>query len=227
MRESWRGWTNLKTPHAAARAREWLGLALLAEGDAERARMELEGAAAGFERMGAALDLRRVLARLAELAGPDARAAQIVTSGRVLGSEQLRALLGDEGWTDLTAWLERTLTRCWHEHGGTTLSAAEGRFTVAFRDLESGLGCAAYVQRSLREHRARHGFAPPMRVALADPSALGGAVDLEALRALAEAQVAGGTQAEVVVVAGEAVASASPGVARLRAAGVPVRVVAR
>jgi DNA-binding winged helix-turn-helix (wHTH) protein len=227
LRESWRGWTNLKTPHAAARAREWLGLALLAEGDRERARMELEGAAAGFERMGAALDLRRVLARLPELDGTPARAPRIVTSGRVLGADQLRALLGDEGWADLTGWLERTLTRCWHDHGGTTLSAAEGRFTVAFRDLESGLGCAAYVQRSLREHRARHGFAPPMRVALADASALGGESDLEALRALAEAQAGSGSEAEVVLVAADAVASASPGVARLREAGVPVRVVGR
>jgi len=227
LRESWRGWTSLNTPHAAACAREWLGLALLAEGDRVRARMELEGAAAGFERMGAALDLRRVLARLPALDGSLDQAQRVVTSGRVLGAEQLRTLLGDEGWTDLTAWLERTLTRCWADHGGTTLSAAEGRFTVAFRDLESGLSCAAYVQRSLREHRARHGFAPPMLVALADASALGGEADLDGLRALAEAQSGGGAEAGIIVVADEAVASASAGVARLREAGVSVRVVAR
>jgi DNA-binding winged helix-turn-helix (wHTH) protein len=227
LRESWRGWTALHAPHAAACAREWLGLALLAEGGRDRARMELEGAASAFERLGAALDLRRVGARLSELDAPGSRAPRMVGSGRVLGAEPLRALLGDAGWADLTAWLERMLTRCWRDHGGTTLHAAEGSFTVAFRDLESGLACAALVQRSLLEHRGRHGFAPPLRVALADASALGGEADLDALRALAEAEAATGAEAEIIVVAGEAATSASAGLERLREAGAPVRVVAR
>jgi tetratricopeptide (TPR) repeat protein len=226
LRESWLAWTALNAPHPAACARETLGLALFAAGDRDRARMELEGAAVAFEKLGAALDLRRVRARLSELDTSAVRAPRVVGSGHVVGAEPLRALLGEDGWADLASWLERTLTRCWREHGGSTLENSAGRYAVAFQDLESGLGCVAFVQRSLREHRARHGFAPPLRLAVADVSALGGEADVAALRALAEGQANAGSEAEVVVLASADAVSSSAGIARLRQDGVPVRVVA-
>jgi hypothetical protein len=189
--------------------------------------MELEGAANTFEKLGAVLDLRRVRARIQDLDAPAARAPRMVGSGHVVGAEQLRALLGEEGWADLTGWLERTLTRCWRDHGGQPLSTAEGRFAVAFQDLESGLSCAAFVHRSLREHRSRHGFAPPMRLAVADVSAFGGEADVDTLRALAESQADAGREPEIVVLAAEDATSGSAGLARLREDGVSVRVVAQ
>lgn len=225
LRESWRGWTALNAPHYAASARETLGLALLAQDDRDRARMELEGALAAFERLGAELDERRVRARLAELDAPTARTLRMVSSGRVVGAEELRGLLGVDGWKDFTAWLERALGRCWREHGGITLSTEAGRYSVAFRDLESGLACAAHVHRSLREHRARHGFAPPLRLAVADASVVTGEADVEALRALADSHVDAGREAEIVVLAAEVETATSPGLARLRADGVAVRIV--
>lgn len=226
LRASWRGWSALNAPHPAACARETMALALLAEGDRDRARMELEGAAGAFERIGAVLDLRRVRLRLAELDAPVARTPRVVASGHVVGEGELRTLIGNEAWSDLAGWLERTLTRCWLHHGGSPLSTADGRYAVAFQDLESGLRCASFVQRSLREHRARHGFAPPLRLAVADASALRGAGGVEELRELAEAQARSGSSAEIILVAEGDEVSSSPGLARLREEGVPVRVVA-
>ena len=224
-RESWRRWSALEMPYPSALARELLGRALRAAGDAGRGRIELEGAARSLERLGAELDLRRVRARMDEFGAATPSAPRLVACGMVVGAATLRALLGDAGWADLTGWLERTLTRCWRDHGGAVLGVAEGRFAVAFPELASCLSCAAHVQRSLREHRSLHGFAPPLRLAIADASALAAEPDLDLLRRCAEDLVSSGETAEVIVLADPAVAGTSASLARLREEGVSVRLV--
>jgi DNA-binding CsgD family transcriptional regulator len=70
MRLAWKAWQALEIPHAAARARELLGLACRALGDRAGGRMELEAARAAYESLGARPDVARVDALLANK--PDA-----------------------------------------------------------------------------------------------------------------------------------------------------------
>jgi ATP/maltotriose-dependent transcriptional regulator MalT len=60
LRTAWKEWQALEIPHAAARARELVGLASRALGDRAGGRLELEAARAVYERLGAAPDLARV-----------------------------------------------------------------------------------------------------------------------------------------------------------------------
>jgi ATP/maltotriose-dependent transcriptional regulator MalT len=65
LRVAWKEWQALEFPHAAARARELLGLACRALGDRAGGRMELEAARAAYEALGARPDVARVDAILA------------------------------------------------------------------------------------------------------------------------------------------------------------------
>src|SRR5205823_13993476 len=67
LRRAWHAWQELDAPYEAARTRVRVGLACRALGDEETARLELDAAAAGFKRLGAAPDA----ARVAALAAPD------------------------------------------------------------------------------------------------------------------------------------------------------------
>jgi DNA-binding NarL/FixJ family response regulator len=64
LRRAWKEWLALEIPHAAAHTRELIGLACRAVGDRDGGRMELEGARAAYEVLGAAPDLARVDALL-------------------------------------------------------------------------------------------------------------------------------------------------------------------
>jgi len=168
---SWRSWSELGAPYEAASVRVRLGEALLAEGDATRARLELLGAAASFEQLGAELDLnhaRRLLARLDPQAVAAPRRVQV--RGRIGRAEALRALLGTDAWSELLAWLERRLHVCWAEHGGRVLRREDGCYLVEFDDRADAEACVALVRDSLREHRTQHGFAPEIVVEWSEPA---------------------------------------------------------
>jgi DNA-binding winged helix-turn-helix (wHTH) protein len=162
---SWRAWNELGAPYEAATVRVRLAEALLAEGDSTRARLELQGAAATLEQLGAELDATQARRRLKRL---DAEAAappkKVRVRGTIARAEALRTLLGPDAWTDLVAWLERTLHGCWSEHGGRALPGEDGSYVVEFDDRADAETCVALVRDSLREHRARHGFAPELVV---------------------------------------------------------------
>jgi tetratricopeptide (TPR) repeat protein len=57
---AWRIWQRIDLPYEAARARELLGRARQATGDESSARLEFRAASSVYERLGAALDLRRL-----------------------------------------------------------------------------------------------------------------------------------------------------------------------
>jgi DNA-binding CsgD family transcriptional regulator len=68
LRGAWKEWQTLEIPHAAARARELLGLACRALGDRAGGRMELDAARVAYESLGAGPDVARVDALLAHRA---------------------------------------------------------------------------------------------------------------------------------------------------------------
>lgn len=163
LTESWRAWNELGVPYEAATVRVRLAEALLAEGDATRARLELQGAAASFEELGAELDAQRARRRLKRLAPEAAPASRKVrVRGSIARAEALRPLLGPDAWSDLVAWLERKLHACWSEHGGRALPREDGSYVVEFDERADAEACAAVVRDFLREHRAQHGFAPEL-----------------------------------------------------------------
>ena len=49
-------------------------------------------------------------------------------------------------------------------HGGQEVDHTGDGFFVAFPDAGSALDCVTELQRTLREHRRSHGFAPQVRI---------------------------------------------------------------
>ena len=60
LREAWTTWSALDAPYGAARSRVLIAQACRSLGDEDAARLELDGALAAFERLGAAPDVARV-----------------------------------------------------------------------------------------------------------------------------------------------------------------------
>ena len=83
LRSAWAAYRDLDAPYEAARARELLGMAYLAQGDRASAEMEFDAARAAFEQLLAAPDAERVRrrsgSRAANVGGLTARELEILT----------------------------------------------------------------------------------------------------------------------------------------------------
>jgi class 3 adenylate cyclase len=170
-RRALRSWQAIDAPYEAAQARLVLADANAKGGDAETASLELEAALATFERLGAARDARFVRERLAQVgatgsAAPGSRATKTFMFTDIERSTNLVEAIGDDAWTDLVAWHDKTLRSLFAEHGGQEVDHAGDGFFVAFDDAAAALSCALAIQRRLAEHRRTQGFAPQVRVGL-------------------------------------------------------------
>jgi len=146
-----------------------LGRAHLAQGDAESAAMELEAARQTFERLGAELDVREVVALLGRATAtsrdqPPTRSTFMFTD--IVGSTALIEALGDEAWGSILHWHDQSLRTCISEHHGEEVDHAGDGFLVAFPDARSAIDCAIGIQRNLAQHRLEHGFSPMLRIGL-------------------------------------------------------------
>ena len=169
-RQALRLWQALAAPFEAARARMLLGDAYAADDDDENAALELGAAASAFERLGAVLDARRARAKL-ERARPtatpgDGRATRTFMFTDIVRSTNLVEAIGDEAWTDLVRWHDKTLRSLFAAHGGEEVDHAGDGFFVAFADVTSAVEAAVAIQQSLAAHRREHGFAPQVRIGL-------------------------------------------------------------
>ena len=111
MREAVARWNELDAPYDAARARMTLARAYAATAADDEARVELRTARDAFERLGAALDLRRATELQNEIAGGPAAAPigmQPVRAERafmftdIVDSTRLAEAMGDEAWDAVT-----------------------------------------------------------------------------------------------------------------------------
>jgi len=84
----------------------------------------------------------------------------------IVQSTQMLELLGEEGWQDVLRWHDDTLRAAFAAHEGTEISATGDGFFISFDSPDAALACAVAVQRTLAEHRKRHGFAPRVRIGL-------------------------------------------------------------
>ena len=173
LQGAWKSWCEMDAPYEAADVKSKLADALHRIGDVRGARMQLAAALAIFERLGAQLDVQRVRDRFARL-DADARPALPSAEARawafveVIAAERLIDALGDEAWSEFEAWLGRTLGRCCTTHGGSPAPRGlHGSFGASFAAIEQAVRCAVEMQSALQEHRAKHGFAPPVRAGIA------------------------------------------------------------
>jgi class 3 adenylate cyclase len=156
----------VETPYEAAGVRLLAAEAYRLDGDADAAELELRAAHATFDRLGAVRDVRRTaeaLGRLASAAGGE-RAGRTFLYTDICDSTPLVAAIGDEAWTGLVGWHDRTLRKLFSEYGGEEVDHSGDGFFVAFPDARTAVACAAAVQRRLAAHRRTNGFAPEVRI---------------------------------------------------------------
>lgn len=84
----------------------------------------------------------------------------------IVKSTNLVEVLGDEAWTDLLRWHDETLRSTFAAHQGEEVVATGDGFFIGFDSPESAIACAVAIQRTLAEHRKRHGFAPQVRIGI-------------------------------------------------------------
>ena len=160
-------WLQVEAPFEGAKARLLLGEAYAVEGDRSAAELELRAARDAFDRLGAGLESKRANDRIESLRPSTSERAQLTfLVSDVVGSTALIEAIGDEAWTDVVAWHDRTLRELFAEHGGEEIDNAGDGFFVAFPDAVRAAECAAAIQRTLAEHRRTAGFAPQVRIGI-------------------------------------------------------------
>jgi class 3 adenylate cyclase len=168
LREALRFWKEADIPYETARTRVRLSKAYELAGEPEVAAQELEVARSAFQRLGAALDLRQILPGQGEKSA-ESRGSRVVKTfvfTDIVMSTNLVEAIGDESWSHLLEWHNKTLRSLFLAHGGEEIKQVGDGFFVAFDQLRDALECAVAIQRTLSDHRRAHGFAPKVRIGL-------------------------------------------------------------
>jgi len=172
FRRARRIWQEINAPYETARARAWLGRALIASGRNEAAALELRSAIATFERLAAEPDLKSAHAELERIEGASAAEQPTGTAERVfmftdvVRSTNLIEAIGDEAWSALLRWHDETIRHLVIENRGEILDHAGDGFFIAFADADQAIAAATAIRRTMRDHRRDHGFAPAIRIGL-------------------------------------------------------------
>jgi class 3 adenylate cyclase len=149
------GWQGVGAPYETAQARLALGLTFRRLGDEHAATVELEGALAAFERLGATLDE----ARVKELLGRGvARRTFVFTD--IVDSTRLAQTLGDEKWQRLLARHDELVGQAIAETGGEVVKRTGDGFFASFDSPRAALEAAVAMQRAL----AAEIVAPDVRI---------------------------------------------------------------
>ena len=174
LRRSLKLWREADLPYEAALARMHLGVALRADGDEDEADLELRAAKSAFERLGAVLDLRKVLELLGEeviegaprtpLTGANVTKTFMFTD--IVGSTELAQVFGVQAWDNALAWHDDTLRRLFAGYCGEVVKHIGDGFFVAFDEPNEALECAVRIQREFAKHSKEQGFAAPIRIGL-------------------------------------------------------------
>lgn len=164
---SLRLWNEVRAPYEAAQTRAMLARALRLAGDQPAAEAELAAALAAFDALGATNEAARLTALVQGGSTSDSttvRRAFMFTD--IVGSTALLEAIGDDAWTGLRDWHDRTLRGAFARHGGEEVDHAGDGFCVSFEDPAAAFDCAISIQVALVEHSRDHGFAPQVRIGL-------------------------------------------------------------
>jgi class 3 adenylate cyclase len=139
-------WQRVGAPYEAAQARLLLGTAIRRGGDEHGALAELEGALAGFERLGARIDEERAKELLGRL---ETRRTFVFTD--IVDSTKLLATLGDDKWRRLLARHDELVREAIAEHGGEVVKKTGDGFFASFENPKAALDASIAIQRALDE----------------------------------------------------------------------------
>ncbi len=148
-------WQGVGAPYETARARVLLGAAYARSGDDHAATVELEGALATFERLGA----RPEEARIQELLGRVETRRTFLFSD-IVDSTRLLDTLGSEKWKRLLARHDELVRESVAETGGEIVKQTGDGFFLSFENPKAALEAAVGIQRSL----AAEIVAPDVRI---------------------------------------------------------------
>jgi len=174
LRTAVQQWTELEAPFEMARTRMTLAEAYRAQGTLDRALIEARAARDAYERLGAALDLRRADALIASLGGADAAVVGTATMRTVrtfvftdiVDSTRLAEALGDEAWGRVLRRHDQTVRSAASEQGGEEVKATGDGFFLAFADPDQAIEAAVAIQRRLAAQREEAGFALAVRIGI-------------------------------------------------------------
>ena len=148
-------WQGVGAPYETARARMLLGTAYMRSGDEHAATVELEGALATFERLGA----RLAEARAKELLGRvEARRTFLFTD--IVDSTRLLETLGQDKWKRLLARHNELVREQIAETGGEVVKQTGDGFFASFENPKAAIDAAVGIQRAL----AAEIVAPDVRI---------------------------------------------------------------
>jgi class 3 adenylate cyclase len=139
-------WREVGAPYETAQARMLLGLAFRRRGDEHGAAVELEGALATFERLGAKLDEERAKELLGRL---EARRTFLFTD--IVDSTRLLETLGDDKWRRLLARHDELVRERIVESGGEVVKKTGDGFFASFDNPKAAVEAAIAIQRALAE----------------------------------------------------------------------------
>jgi len=231
LRLAIKGWREVGSPYEVARARAILSRALRAGEDADGADLELEAALAAFVQLGARIDQEAAERELRDLAdrrsGPQTATKTFMFTD-IVGSTTLAEALGDQAWESVLRNHDDMLRTIVGAGGGEVVNSTGDGFFVAFDGARQAIDCAIGIQQTLRDVRAKVGFACPVRIGLHTAAANRRGNDYSGKGVHVAARVAalaeGGeilASAETIAAAG-AVATAEPRTATVKGVAAPV-----
>ena len=206
-----RVWREVGFPYEGARARLLLGEAYLGAGDESQARMELGAARSVFEKLGAAIDLRRLDSVISGLGGQAAKRARVTKTFMftdIVTSTDLVGIMGDSAWESLLAWHDRELRAAFAAYRGVEVSHTGDGFFVAFDPGIDAVEAAVSIQRRLADHRRQHGFAPSVRIGLHTDEATIDVNDYRGLGVHRAARVSAAAEGDEIVASAAALEAA-------------------
>ena len=139
-------WLEIGAPYEAGQVRMHLGLALRRRGDEHGAEVELEGALAAFERLGAKPEEARVKELLGRL---ETRRTFLFTD--IVDSTRLLETLGAEKWKRLLARHDEIVRERIVESGGEIVKKTGDGFFAAFDTPRAAIEAAVGIQRALAD----------------------------------------------------------------------------
>jgi class 3 adenylate cyclase len=137
-------WQRVGAPYETAQARMLLGTAIRRSGDEHGATVELEGALAAFERLGARIDEERVKELLGRL---QTRRTFLFTD--IVDSTKLLETLGDAKWRKLLSRHDELVRERIVESGGEVVKKTGDGFFASFENPKAALEAAIGIQRAL------------------------------------------------------------------------------
>ena len=148
-------WQGVGAPYETARVRAALGNAYRRAGDEHGSTVELEGALATFERLGAEPEAARIKEQLGRV---ETRRTFLFTD--IVDSTRLLDTLGDDKWKRLLARHNELVRDAIAEHGGEVVKQTGDGFFASFENPKAAIEAAVAIQRAL----AAEIVAPDVRI---------------------------------------------------------------